>query len=134
MTPQLLTRIQWMTIGVGLVLTLVFAWWKGGIMAASVAIGCGVALVNFEILKAVVRRMIQGAANDNAASVGKSAVLFIVKMIVLAGVLYALMRTPRLEVVGIAVGFVSFFVALVMAPLIPVGTAKPASTPGSKVD
>lgn len=136
MNPQIFKRIQWMTIAVGLVFAIGFGFWKGGASAASVVIGCALGLVNFEALRMLVQRLVRGAVAENAATVGASALLFGLKLIALAVVLFVLMRIERLDVLGIAAGFLSFLVAMVLASVMPASAAdtKPSNAPDSKVD
>lgn len=136
MNPQLFKRIEWTTIGLGLVIAAAFAWWRGGAAAASVVIGCALGLVNFEMLRFLTQRLIRGAVTESAATVGASTLLFGLKLIALAVVLFVLMRIERLDALSIAAGYLSFLVALVVASVMPAPAPglKSANAPDSKVD
>ena len=136
MNPHLIKRIEWTTIGLGLVLALFFALTRGSQVAMSSVIGCALGLLNFELLRVLVQRMIRGALAQSTSSVGRSSVLFGIKLVALAGVLFLLMRIERLDVMGLAAGFLSFLVAIVVASLMPApaGELTPQTAPGSKVE
>lgn len=136
MNPQLLQRIERMTLAVGLVIFVLFAALRGFGSAASVAVGCAIGLMNFFLLRILVLRMINNARTEGAGAAGGSVVLFGLKLIVLALVVFAVIQLERIDALALAAGFLSFLVAIVLASVLPsAGTvSQPNNAPGSRVD
>lgn len=135
MNPQLLQRIERITLAVGLVTFVLFAALRGVGSAASVAVGCAIGLMNFFLLRILVLRLIHSARTDGAAG-GGSVVLFGLKFIVLALVVFAVIQLKRIDAMALAAGFLSFLVAIVLASVLPSAetVSPPNNAPGSRVD
>lgn len=112
MSPTYFQKVDRITILVGILMSAVMYFWKGGGPAVSAALGCAVGMLNFLAQRyataALIRRTVAGDTGGLPP-----AVLFLLKYVGLAIALVLILGVKRVDLIGFTAGFFSYIVAVI---------------------
>lgn len=97
---------------------------SGGKLALSAAVGAGVAAVNLFVLSRAVANLIQGQRSSWAG-------IAVIKFVLLFAVTYGLIQSGLVEALGLAAGFASLPLGILLAGILAPHPPLPVGTPGS---
>jgi hypothetical protein len=123
MSKTAIARLTWFILGLGLVVTAVVYAWLGRAAAQSAAVGAGVALCNWYLLRFIVARVVSG----NVRSQAKFSLLLVAKMGALMGLVLVLIRGGLVQPVAFTAGLSSLVVGALLGCFVHILRA-PVST------
>ncbi len=105
-------RVMWWMLGLGTVLGVAGMLWGSHKLVLGVVVGCLVAVANWRALQWITHRMVAQPLQVN------SAMLYVFKFIVLAGVIVLLLYRGRIDALGFALGLSTMVVGILAGNLI----------------
>jgi hypothetical protein len=124
MSRTAVERVSWFILALGAAAALAAFLLVGREAGKSVAIGAGVAIVNWELLRFIVGRVVSGTVRNQAAF---SFVLFI-KLGGLMGGIFLLLYSGLVEPIAFAIGVSTLVLGALLCAFLHVLTAKAAES------
>jgi hypothetical protein len=112
-------RLTWFILGLGAAVTAAIYARLGAHAAISSALGVALALANWYLLRVIVGRVVSGAVRGYA----KFTLLLIVKMGVLLGLIFALLRSGLVQPLPFTIGISSLALGSLLGSFVHVLTA-----------
>lgn len=111
MSPHFFQKIDVLTIGIGVLMSAIFFFWKGQAPAVSALLGCALGMLNFVAQRVITAKMVRAAATGERTGL-PTPLLFLLKYLGVGVALFVLLGVERIDVIGFTAGFFSYLVAI----------------------